>query len=59
MRCSMIGDTTLTTHRMRYPAAYPTRAERMLRRETKTAEAIKCDPVASRMIAGLDHVDCK
>ena len=25
----MIGDTTLTTHRMRYSAAYPMGAERM------------------------------
>ena len=26
----MIGDTTLTTHRVRYSAAYPTGRERML-----------------------------
>ena len=31
---------------VRYSAAYPTRAERMLRRETKTTVAIKCNPVA-------------
>ena len=29
----MIGDTTLTTHRMKYSAAYSKRRERMLRRE--------------------------
>ena len=28
--------------RVRYSAAYPTRAERMLRRETKTTVAIYC-----------------
>ena len=31
---------------VRYSAAYPTGAERMLRRETKTTVAIKCNPVA-------------
>ena len=29
----MIGDTTLTTHRMKYSAAYSTGRKRMLRRE--------------------------
>ena len=31
---------------VRYSVAYSTDAERMLRRETKTTVAIKCDPVA-------------
>ena len=30
MRFPMIGDTTRTTHRVRYSAAYPTGRERML-----------------------------
>ena len=38
---------------VRYSVAYSTDAERMLRRETKTTVAIKCDPVAPRN----DHLD--
>ena len=30
MRCPMIGDTTLTTHRVRCSAAYPTGRERIM-----------------------------
>ena len=36
----MIGDTTLTTHRVRYSAAYPMDAERMLEPRYGCARAV-------------------
>ena len=37
----MIGDTTLTTHRMRYSAAYPTGAERIENSRVEHVERVE------------------
>ena len=47
MRCPMIGAATLTTHRMRYSAAYPTGRKHMLEPQRGCAEEALLRRVAS------------